>query len=197
MTTPKLPVVARCQNAHEYRTGGYLRGVVFMDAGQFRPGTEDLFDYDSLNGSNFQPDSTMIFPTIEAAKDAADAIAVTIASIPWPEDPLLPEDDITQTIKSVEKSKWSNIDAEVELRTHVGELHEPDKPIQYFGGIERSWRGGGENDVIRWSRPYATREEAGKAADEMYLETEAAEFGFEYGEPESTTVMNIASPGMR
>lgn len=191
MTARALPVVARCQNALPDYYGGYVRGAVFMRGGQFLAGTEELDVPDSLVADAFKPDTAHAYSSIEDAKLAADALAEHAARFVPPQEPLPDEYDITKTPQSVECSEWRSIDECNEVKTHVGELHEPNQDIQFFAGIERSHQGG--DCDISWSGPFASREDAGKAADDLFIEADAS--ATSYTEPDWSSVR--VTPGMR
>lgn len=155
------PLVSRCLQVHGTYWGYYLRGVVYMRDGRFLAGVEYLFEQESLTALAFRLEPSEEHLTIEQARSTADAIASDLAGLVPEPKPVAEDHDITKTVQSVESFPWRFINDLDEVKTHLGELHEPGQERQFFAGIELSHRGG-ESD-IDWKGPFATRELADAA----------------------------------
>jgi hypothetical protein len=186
MEGQKYPVVARSDYAYPNHWGSYLRGVVFMRAGRFCAGTEELFEPDSMKAMAFTFPAGEGHQTVEEAKVEADVLANTVASIEQPEDLLPEESDITKYIQSIEESKWTTIEALEEVKTHIGLLRDPEDGDQYYAGIERSYNGG-DSEIVWCHGPLGTIDCAQSAASELLMEAM---------EPVEEPVVR-RSPGMR
>lgn len=159
-------VVSRCSEIHAHNQGFYLRGVVAMRDGRFYPGTEELFEPDSLEAMSFNFPETPAHLTIQEAKTAANARASAEALASLQAGMELPEEfDISKSIISIEESRWVTVDVLVEAKTHIGKHQPVGEPAQFFGGIEVSHRGG-ESD-IHWNGPFSTKQQAVGCADQL------------------------------
>ncbi|MAG68319.1 MAG: hypothetical protein CMK74_20990 [Pseudomonadales bacterium] len=155
------PVVSRCTRVHETYWGYHLRGVVFMCDGSFLAGVEYLFEQGSLTALAFKLVPSELYFTIDQTGFAAAAVASDLAGLVPEPKPVAEDHDITKTVQSVESFPWRFINDLDEVKTHLGELHEPGQERQFYAGIELSHRGG-ESD-IEWKGPFATRELADAA----------------------------------